>query len=128
MWLSDSGLPQEIIIDISNLKKYPSDKYNSFGINCWHGFDSNPKIIELLISDKNEKNGFHSLGIFNLELKSGKQIFPLNYENLNGSNFTNNIKNIKLLKIIIKESYGENRTYLNQIMLFENSSKEVNEY
>ena len=68
------------------------------------------------------------MGIFNLELKSGKQIFPLNYENLNGSNFTNNIKNIKFLKIIIKETYGENRTYINQFMLFEKSSKEVNEF
>ena len=68
------------------------------------------------------------MGTFNLELKSGKQIFPLNYENLNGSNFTNNIKNIKYIKIIIKESYGEDRTYINQIMLFEKSSKEVSEF
>ena len=124
VWLSSSGFPQEIIIDISDLKQYPIEKYNSFGIFCWHGYNSNPKIIELLINKNNDsKEDFISLGIFELELKTGKQIFPLNYNNIKDINIIKNIKNIRYIKIIIKENYGENWTYINQIMLFENNYK-----
>ena len=46
--------------------------YRSFCIFCWHGYDSNPKIIELLISYKYiEENDFISLATFELELKAG---------------------------------------------------------
>ena len=63
-----------------------------------------------------------------MELKSGKQIFPLNYNNIKDSNLIKNIKNIKYIKIVIKENYGGDRTYINQIMLYDKSCKEVNQF
>ena len=60
-----------------------------------------------------------------MELKTGKQIFPLNDDNIKVSNL---IKNIKYIKIIIKENYGGDRTYINQIMLYDKSCKEVNQF
>ena len=116
------GLPQEIIIDLTNLVKYPENIYKSFGIFCWHGYNSNPKVIELLINESNDiKNEFQSLGIFNLELKSGIQIFNIKY-----SKNIDNCKSIKFLKIIIKENFGEKWTYINQIMLYEEDEKYIN--
>jgi len=101
--------------------------YGSFCIFCWHGYDSNPKIIELLISSKYIKeNDFISLGIFELELKSGKQIFPLDYSHIEDNNQIKDVKNIKYLKLIIKENYGnDDWTYINQIMLYDKSCQEV---
>ena len=95
--------------------KYPENIYKSFGIFCWHGYNSNPKVIELLINEENDMNKeYQSLGLFHLELKSGLQIFPIKYT----KNCPNN-KNIKYLKIIIKENFGEKWTYINQIMLYD---------
>ena len=38
-----------------------------------------------------------------------------------------NIKNkIKSIKLVIKSTYGGNKTYINQIMLFENTAQEIN--
>ena len=129
LWLSNSNIPHEIIIDISELNIYPKDKYNSFAIFCWHGHDSNPKTVEILISDKKNRNeGFLSLGIFELEIKAGKQVFPLDYSNIKDKNIINNVKSIKLLKIIIKENFGSDRTYINQIMLFEENSEIVKNF
>ena len=101
--------------------------YSSFCIFCWHGYDSNPKIIELLISSKYIKeNDFISLGIFELELKAGKQIFPLDYSHIEDNNQIKDVKNIKYLKLIIKENYGnDDWTYINQIMLYDKSCQEV---
>ena len=116
------GLPQEIIIDLTNLVKYPENIYKSFGIFCWHGYNSNPKVIELLINESNDiKNEYHSLGIFNLELKSGIQIFNIKYNKT-----IDNCKQIKFLKIIIKENFGEKWTYINQIMLYEEDETYIN--
>ena len=38
------------------------------------------------------------------------------------------IKNIRYIKIIIKHNYGEDHTYINQIMLFEKNAKDANKY
>ena len=116
------GLPQEIIIGLTNLVKYPENNYKSFGIFCWHGYNSNPKVIELLINESSDiQNEFQSLGMFNLELKSGIQIFNIKY-----SKNIDNCKSIKFLKIIIKENFGEKWTYINQIMLYEEDEKYIN--
>ena len=116
------GLPQEIIIDLTNLIQYPDNIYKTFGIFCWHGYNSNPKVIELLINETNDiKNEYQSLGLFNLELKSGIQTFPIKYtKNIDNS------KNIKYLKIIIKENFGEKWTYINQIMLYDKDENYIN--
>ena len=120
MWISLSNLPRELLINISNLKQYPKNMYKSFGVYCWHGYNSNPKTIELLFNNTNKSNDdFISLGTFNLELKAGKQIFPLDFSHIQDNNITDNVKNIKYIKIIIKENYGGDWTYINQIMLYD---------
>ena len=56
-------------------------------------------------------------------MRPGKQLFPLNYNNIISDN---NIKyNIEAIKLIIRETYGGNRTYINQIMFYEQSAEEV---
>ena len=127
MWLSLQGFPQEIIIDVSELKNYPKEKFNSFGIFCCLGAKSNPKLIELQVSQnyfaKNEENIFHKLIEFELEKKSGYQIFPLNINLLNEEMLTK--EKMKFFKIIIKNSYGDNKTYINNVMLFEETAEEL---
>ena len=116
------GLPQEIIIDLTNLKQYPSNIYQSFGVFCWHGYNSNPKLIELKISEENNDiNDYQSLGLYKLEQKSGVQIFPIKYNKNN-----ENAQKIKYIKIIIKENYGEEWTYINQIFLYDKEYKQIN--
>ncbi len=126
IWLSYSNIPQEIIIDTSKLLKYPKEGFNTFGIYCWHAYVTNPKIIELQISDNyqnNNNSNFKLLGIFELEMRPGKQLFPLNYNNIMGNK---NIKyNIKAIKLIVRETYGGNRTYINQVMFYEQNAEKV---
>ena len=58
-------------------------------------------------------------------MRPGKQLFPLNYNNIINNN---NIKhNIKAIKLIIKETYGGNRTYINQVMFYEETAEKVQE-
>ena len=95
---------------------------NSFGIYCWHAYNTNPKLIELLISDNNKNNNFKSLGIYELEMKDGIQLFPIDYNVLDDTSIKNRIKSIK---IVIKEAHGGNKTYINQIMFYENTTQEI---
>ena len=125
--MSYSNIPQEIIIDTSRLLKYPKNGFNTFGVYVWHAYITNPKIIELQITEDNIQTNnnikFKILGIFELEMRPGKQLFPLNYNNIiNNNNIKNNIKAIKL---IIRETYGGNRTYINQIMFYEQTAEQV---
>ena len=97
---------------------------NTFGIYCWHAYNTNPKIIEILISDNNKNmNNFKSLGIFELEMRDGIQLFSIDYNVLDDLSIKNKIKAIKL---IIKNAFGGDKTYINQIMFYENSIKEMN--
>ena len=86
-------------------------------------------MIEILISDNytnnNKKSNFSSLGIFELEMRDGIQLFPIDYNVLDDISIKNRIKAIK---IIIKSTYGENKTYINQIMFYENTAKEIISY
>ena len=121
--MSQQGFPQNIIIDVSQLKQYPKKGFNTFGIYCWHAYNSNPKLIELLISDNNKNTNFKSLGIFELEMRDGIQLFPIDYNVLDDINLKNKIKSIKL---VIKSAFGENKTYINQVMCYENTIQELN--
>ena len=118
LWLSSEQLPQEIIINLNKnlLKKYPK-KITSIGIFCWHAYPSNPKLIEILISKDNKKT-FLSLGNFDLFLKPGKQLLQLEDDSNYILDNNKNIENI-IIKLIIKETYGEKRTYINNIFLYE---------
>ena len=126
IWLSQPGFPQVIIIDISDLKSYPKKGLNTFGIYCWHAYNTNPKLIELLISTNynstNKNNNFNSLGVFELELRDGLQLFKMDYNVLGDEKIKNKIKAIKL---VIKSSFGGNKTYINQVMFYENTVQEI---
>ena len=108
------------------MKKYPKNGLNTFGIYCWHAYNTNPKVIELLISTNynsaNKNNSFTSLGLFELEMRDGIQLFSIDYKVLDDESLKNKIKGIKL---VIKSSFGGNKTYINQIMFYENTLQEI---
>ena len=118
IWISNEEIPQEIIINLSRsfLKEYPK-KIKAIGIYCWHAYPTNPKLIEILIS-KNNDNNYISFGNFDLCLKPGRQLLQLDEEN--DTNFLITENNNYIIKIIIKETYGDKRTYINNIYLYEN--------
>ena len=118
LWLSTEELPQEITINLfkSFLKEFPK-KISSIGIYCWHAYPTNPKLIEVQIS-KNKGKTFLSLGNFDLCLKPGRQLLQLEDDSeymlskdINNNNF--------IIKLIIKETFGDKRTYINNIYLYE---------
>jgi len=118
IWISNEELPQEIILNLSRsfFKEYPK-KLFAIGIYCWHAYPTNPKLVEILISKNNDDN-FISFGNFDLCLKPGRQLLQLDEEN--DTNFLNTENNNYTIKIIIKETYGDKRTYINNIYLYEN--------
>jgi hypothetical protein len=67
--MSEAGLPQNIIIDISSLEKR-SKFYQCFGFYCLHAYSSNPSLIELYLS----KDGieFKHWSTLNPTYKEGK--------------------------------------------------------
>ena len=118
IWISNEELPQEIILNLSRdfFKDYPK-KLFAIGIYCWHAYPTNPKLVEILISKNNDDN-YISFGNFDLCLKPGRQLLQLDEEN--DTNFLNTENNSYTIKIIIKETYGDKRTYINNIYLYEN--------
>ena len=114
IWLSSENLPQEIILNLSSkyLISFPQ-KISAIGIYCWHAYPTNPKLVEIQIS----KNGivFNSLGNFELCQKPGQQLFQLD-DSLNI--IDENVSFISI-KIIIKETFGGKRTYINNLYLYE---------
>jgi len=115
IWLSSENLPQEITINLLSkyLISFPQ-KISAIGIYCWHAYPTNPKLVEIQIS----KNGivYNSLGNFELCQKPGQQLFQLD-DNSN-TIFDENVNFISI-KIIIKETFGGKRTYINNLYLYE---------
>ena len=118
IWLSDETLPQEIILNINkdNFNYYPK-KLSAIGIYCWHAYPTNPKIIEILIN-VNKNIDFISLGDFDLEQKPGLQLLHLD-EDLLLDNEENKLNDNICIKLIIKETFGGKRTYINNLSLYE---------
>ena len=118
IWLSEDGLPQEIIIDLTSLTITPS-QINCIGIYCWHAYQTNPKLIEISISQNGSK--FSSLGNFDLVLKPGTQLFDID---------TLSITEVQYLKLTIKETFNGDRTYLNNVLMYEKmpSNDEINNH
>ena len=130
IWLSDESLPQEIILNInkSDFIYFPK-KLSAIGIYCWHAYSTNPKLIEVLIStdDNNDNNNnkinnnninFMSLGDFDLALKPGMQLLHLDEDLLDNKLNDKDIDKI-WIKLIIKETFGGKRTYINNLSLYE---------
>ena len=118
IWLSTEELPQEITINLSKsfFKEFPK-KISAIGIYCWHAYPTNPKLIEVQIS-KNKGETYISLGNFDLCLKPGRQLLQLeddsDYMLINDLSFDD-----LYIKLIIKETFGDKRTYINNIYLYD---------
>ena len=118
IWFSTEELPQEITINLSKqlFKEYP-EKISAIGIYCWHAYPTNPKLIEIQIS-KNKGSSYISLGNFDLCLKPGRQLLQLDDDSdyiLTKDMYNNDLK----LKLIIKETFGDKRTYINNLYLYD---------
>ena len=117
IWLSEESLPQEILLHINkSYFKYFPKKISTIGIYCWHAYSTNPKLLEILLS-VNSTNNYISLGNFDLGLKPGIQLLQLDEDLLldNDSKLNEDI----YIKIIIKETFGGKRTYINNLSLYE---------
>jgi hypothetical protein len=119
IWLSDESLPQEIILNLNknDFIHYPK-KLSAIGIYCWHAYSTNPKLIEILINTNKSINNYISLGDFDLELKPGLQLLQLD-EDLLLDNEENKLNDNLSIKLIIKETFGGKRTYINNLSLYE---------
>ena len=128
IWLSEEFLPQEILLNLNkNYFKYFPKKLSTIGIYCWHAYSTNPKLIEILISI-NKINDFISLGNFDLGLRPGMQLLQLDEDLLlnNNTNNSNNKLNENIyLKIVIKETYGGKRTYINNLSIYEDINMSI---
>ena len=118
IWLSEESFPQEITLNINknNFIYYPK-KLSALGIYCWHAYSTNPKLIEILINTNKKKN-FISLGDFDLEQKPGLQLLHLD-EDLLLDNEERTLDDEICIKLIIKETFGGKRTYINNLSLLE---------
>ena len=107
IWLSEESLPQYITFDISSMKSRPL-VVHGFGIYCGSSTETNPKIVEILIAKHHCP--FISLGSYELSLCSGTQVLT-----------TDEILffDIAAIKIVIKETYGGYRTYINKVYIYE---------
>ena len=119
IWLSDESLPQEIILNLNknDFIHYPK-KLSTIGIYCWHAYSTNPKLIEILISINKTVKNYISLGDFDLELKPGLQLLHLDEDLLLDSE-DNKLNDYVSIKLIIKETFGGKRTYINNLSLYE---------
>lgn len=115
IWLTESSIPQHLVIDLGNLIKKPKSNFKYFGIYCWHAYSTNPKVIELQFSKDSPKGNLISFGKYEIALKPGTQFFEIKNNKLLDKRF-------KYMKVIIKEAHGGNRTYLNQVYLFDELS------
>ena len=109
VWVSNEGLPQHIIIDISKL--HNRNHCNFFGWYCWHNYSSNPSVIELMIST--DYANYKNWSTFKATQSAGFQIF----------NIDSIANSAKSLKIVTKETFGASNTYINKLYLIEKIPK-----
>ena len=103
-------------INKNNFIYYPK-KLSALGLYCWHAYSTNPKLIEILINTSKKKN-FISLGDFDLEQKPGLQLLHLD-EDLLLDHEESKLDDEICIKLIIKETFGGKRTYINNLSLLE---------
>ena len=111
--MSEPGIPQSLVIDLGqNFQRQDGHTFNRnyeyFGFRCPHAYSSNPAKLQLNIST--DGINFQSWGIISsTAFRQGTQFFKL--EQLNSAN-------AKYLQIVIKDTFGANRTYLSQLFLY----------
>ena len=113
MWMSEPGLPQSLVIDlVNNFKNHDGHtlkrNYTCFGFRCSHAYSSNPAKIELNYSADGASFQTWVL-ITQTTFRKGAQYFSI--PPLCSSR-------VKYLELVIKDSFGANRTYLSEVFLF----------
>jgi hypothetical protein len=116
IWMSEGTCPQWFIIDFCAMIKKPKTHFKYFGIYTWHAYGTNPKVIELQFSKDNKT--YLSYGKYDLALKPGSQFFEIRNNQL----LEQTQSSFKFLKVIVKETYGNERCYMNQFYMFEDLS------
>jgi hypothetical protein len=104
LWLSESGLPQEIIVKVSESLDNPL-LFRYFGWLCWHSYKSNPAVVELASSE--DCTEWKKLGTFKGKPKSGHNFFQIE------------IGDVRFVKITVVETFGAANTYMNQVFMVE---------
>jgi hypothetical protein len=112
LWLSESGLPQFMTFNLSELKQRPQS-FKSFGFDCWHDLQSNPAELEIQVSPNGEN--FISWMTFNAKQKAGIQLFDID-PIPHCYNF---------VQVLVNSTFGENRTYSNQFFLLKENLSEI---
>ena len=112
IWLINQALPQYCIIDTSEMGARPARVFNKVGFDCWHQYDSNPKVIELAYRSQ-EGEEWIGVGRLRLNNEEGKQYFKVKEIPAN---------RMGQLRVTILENYNTEATskpttYLNQIEL-----------
>eukprot|EP00357_Protocruzia_adherens_P010935 CAMPEP_0114983230 /NCGR_PEP_ID=MMETSP0216-20121206/6578_1 /TAXON_ID=223996 /ORGANISM="Protocruzia adherens, Strain Boccale" /LENGTH=811 /DNA_ID=CAMNT_0002345177 /DNA_START=147 /DNA_END=2582 /DNA_ORIENTATION=- len=100
------GMPQSFTVNITKMFKR-AQSFQCFGIYCWHAYSSNPKCLELHVSS--DGSNFTLWGSFTAALKSGAQYFTIDPLGVR----------YHYLRVVLKGTYGANKTYLNQVFLLE---------
>ena len=128
LWLSSKNVPQEIIFNLTLMRKKPKNILNIFGFYCNYTLQTNPKLIEICFSNDNKK--YFSLGNYLFKYKGGVQLVRLkNFDKIKSKKNKFDVY-YNYIKVIIKETYGGFRKcYINNFYLFEDSfNLELNQF
>ena len=120
MWMSEPGLPQSIVLDLgNNFKNHDGHtlkrNYTCFAFRCSHAYSSNPAKLELNFSSDGANFQTWVL-ISQTAFRKGTQYFSI--PPLCSSR-------VKYLELVIKDSFGANRTYLSQVFLYADEKQRV---
>ncbi len=105
MWLSETGIPQSVTLDISGLHRR-GPFLQTFGLHCWHSYASNPRLLELLVSQDGTR--FISWATLRPEMTTGSQYFAIDPL---GPTY-------RFLQLVVRETFGASKTYINALFLY----------
>ncbi|KRX01509.1 Galactose-binding domain protein [Pseudocohnilembus persalinus] len=104
IWLTNQGMPQHVTIDLTELQTRPKH-FKCIGFYFWHDYNTNPSIIEVQLSTDNST--FITWISIKLAQQTGSQFIAIDPIS---SRYTH-------MKLIVKETYGGAKTYINQVFL-----------
>lgn len=106
LWLSTETLPQTLLFDLSGLKERPGT-LKCFGWLCWKAYSSNPALVDISASEDGKM--YEKLGTLQGQQTAGPQFFPIKPVT----------PRFVYLQVVIRQTFGANKTYLNQVFLLE---------
>ena len=105
IWITTGPPPQSLLIDISSLNSRPKEGFNVFGVDCWYDFPTNPEEVEISASVDGKR--FECESRVACQKEAGWQLF----------NIREVPSRMRYLKVTILSNFGDETTYLNQILL-----------